>query len=112
MPMIVANNLNALSTERALNKNNGKLTTSLERLSTGYKINSGKDDPSGLVISEQLRAQNVGLERAVQNTQEANNVLGIAEGALNENEQHSEKDAPACCAFCQQWCHFTRTGCS
>ena len=84
MPMIVANNLNALSTGIALNKNNIKLGTSLERLSTGYKINSGKDDPSGLVISEQLRAQNVGLERAVQNTQEANNVLGIAEGALKE----------------------------
>ncbi len=84
MPMIVANNLNALSTQNALNKNNAQMSTSLERLSTGYKINSGKDDPSGLVISEQLRAQNVGLERAVQNTQEANNVLGIAEGALNE----------------------------
>ena len=57
---------------------------SLEKLSSGYKINTGKDDPSGLVISEQLRAQNAGLQRAVQNTQEANNVLGIAEGSLNE----------------------------
>ena len=84
MPMIVANNLNALSTQNTLNSNNSRMSTSLTRLSTGYKINSGKDDPSGLVISEQLRAQNVGLERAVQNTQEANNVLGIAEGALNE----------------------------
>ncbi len=84
MPMIVANNLNALATQNALNSNNTQMSTSLERLSTGYKINSGKDDPSGLVISEQLRAQNVGLERAIQNTQEANNVLGIAEGALNE----------------------------
>ncbi len=84
MPMIVANNLNALATQNALNANNAKMSNSLTRLSTGYKINSGKDDPSGLVISEQLRAQNVGLERAIQNTQEANNVLGIAEGALNE----------------------------
>ena len=84
MPMIVANNLNALSAQNTLNANNSRMSGSLERLSTGYKINSGKDDPSGLVISEQLRAQNVGLERAVQNTQEANNVLGIAEGALNE----------------------------
>ena len=84
MPMIVANNLNALSAQNTLNSNNSRMSGSLERLSTGYKINNGKDDPSGLVISEQLRAQNVGLERAVQNTQEANNVLGIAEGALNE----------------------------
>ena len=84
MPMIVANNLNALAAQNSLNQNNSKLSGSLERLSTGYKINNGKDDPSGLVISEQLRAQNIGLERAIQNTQEANNVLGIAEGALNE----------------------------
>ncbi len=84
MPMIVANNLNALGAQNTLNANNARMSQSLTRLSTGYKINSGKDDPSGLVISEQLRAQNVGLERAVQNTQEANNVLGIAEGALNE----------------------------
>ena len=84
MPMIVANNLNAIATRNSLNANNNKMSTSLTRLSTGYKINSGKDDPSGLVISEQLRAQNVGLERAIQNTQESNNVLGIAEGALNE----------------------------
>ncbi len=82
--MIVANNLNALSTRRNLNLNNTSMSGSLERLSSGYRINSGKDDPSGLVISEQLRAQNAGLQRAVQNTQEANNVLGIAEGALNE----------------------------
>lgn len=84
MPMIVANNLNALSTRRNLEINNSAMGKSLEKLSSGYKINNGSDDPSGLVISEQLRAQNAGLQRAVQNTQEANNVLGIAEGALNE----------------------------
>lgn len=84
MPMIVTNNLNAMNAQRNLNINNSKMSTSLEKLSSGYKINSGKDDPSGLVISEQLRAQASGLKRAVQNNQEANNVLGIAEGALNE----------------------------
>ena len=84
MAMIVANNLNAISTARNLNINNNAMSKSLEKLSSGYKINNGADDPSGLVISEQLRAQNAGLQRAVQNTQEANNVLGIAEGALNE----------------------------
>ena len=84
MAMIVAHNLNAFSTQRNLDINNRSMSGSLERLSTGYKINTAKDDPSGLVISEQLRAQTIGLTRAVQNTQEANNVLGIAEGALNE----------------------------
>ena len=84
MGMIIANNLNAFSAYLSLDKNQSSLAQSLTRLSTGYKINTGKDFPAGLVISEQLRAQNIGLERAVQNTQEANNVLGIAEGALNE----------------------------
>lgn len=84
MPMVVAHNLNALSTTRNLSLNNSSMAKSLEKLSSGYRINNGSDDPSGLVISEQLRAQNAGLKRAVQNTQEANNVLGIAEGALNE----------------------------
>ena len=84
MAMIVAHNLNAFSTQRNLDINNRNMSGSLQRLSTGYKINTAKDDPSGLVISEQLRAQVNGLNRAVQNTQEANNVLGIAEGALSE----------------------------
>ena len=84
MPMIVANNLNALGINRNLTINNRNLSTSLRNLSTGYKINTGADAPSGLVISEQLRAQTVGLEQAVQNTQETSNVMGIAEGALSE----------------------------
>ena len=61
MSIIVANNLNSLSVQNTLNSNNSRMSGSLERLSTCYKINSGKDDPSGLVISEQLRTQNVGL---------------------------------------------------
>ena len=84
MAMIVAHNLNAISTTRNLNNNSAMMSKSLEKLSSGYKINTGADDPSGLIISEQLRAQTAGLQRAVQNTQEANNVLGIAEGALSE----------------------------
>lgn len=82
--MIVAHNLNALGTLRNLNTSNASLSGSLQSLSSGYRINTGADDPSGLIISEQLRAQTAGLKRAVSNTQEAQNVLGIAEGALNE----------------------------
>ncbi len=84
MSMIIANNLNSLAARNSLNRSNASMAESLTRLSTGYKINSGKDDPAGFVISEQLRAQNAGLHRAVQNTQEAGNVLSIAEGALSE----------------------------
>ncbi len=82
--MSVTSNLNALGVRRNLNLNNFSLSKSLERLSSGYRINTGADAPADLIISEQLRAQNAGLQRAVQNTQEASNVLGIAEGALGE----------------------------
>lgn len=84
MPMIVANNLNALSSSRWVTNNSRALDSSMQKLSSGYRINNGQDDPSGLVISEQLRAQNAGMKRAMQNTQEANNLMGIAEGALQE----------------------------
>ncbi len=84
MGMTIANNTNAIGIQRTLNASNASLSGSLEKLSSGFKINTGKDDPSGLVISELLRSQSNGIARAVQNTQEANNVLSIAEGALSE----------------------------
>ena len=82
--MYINNNLSALSTQRSLGVNNRMLNKSLERLSSGYRINVAADDPSGLNISEQLRSQQSGMTRAIQNSQEAANVIGIAEGALIE----------------------------
>ena len=82
--MYVNTNLNALGTNRHLGLNNSSLSKSLERLSSGYKINVASDDPSGLQISEQLRSQQSGIARAIQNSQEASNVISIAEGALIE----------------------------
>ena len=84
MSMIVAHNLPAINAGKNLHINNRALTKSIEKLSSGYRINVGADGPADLVISEQLRAQTVGLERAVRNTTESINVLTIAEGALNE----------------------------
>ncbi len=84
MSMIIAHNMSAINTNRQLGVSTRGQSSAMEKLSSGYKINTGKDDPSGLVISEKLRAQEVGLQRAVQNTEEAMNVVGIAEGALNE----------------------------
>ncbi len=55
----------------------------LEKLSTGLRINRGKDDPSGLLISELLRSQMSGMQRALRNTQESSNVMSIAEGGLS-----------------------------
>ncbi|MCC8191308.1 MAG: flagellin, partial [Planctomycetes bacterium] len=84
MSMIIRNNIAAINANRNLNASQSSLTSSLEKLSSGYRINKGSDGPADLVISEQLRAQISGLERAVRNTNEATNVLSIAEGALNE----------------------------
>lgn len=82
--MYINSNVNALGTQRILGINNSNLTSSLEKLSSGYRINTAADDPSGLNISEQLRSQNSGMGRAIQNSQEACNVIGIAEGAMIE----------------------------
>ncbi|MBN1256968.1 MAG: hypothetical protein JXA52_04615 [Planctomycetes bacterium] len=84
MSLIINHNIAAMNTQRNLEKSNSMLAKSLQKLSSGYKINVAADDPSGLIISEQLRSQTHGLQRAIQNSQEASNVLGIAEGALIE----------------------------
>jgi flagellin len=69
---------------RVLNANNQGLQTSLQRLSTGYRINSGKDDPAGLIASESLRAEQQATTTAIANAQRADNIIGTAEGALSE----------------------------
>ncbi len=84
MSMIIAHNIASINANKNLYNSNKSLNSSLSKLSSGFRINTGSDGPADLVISEQLRAQVYGLERAVRNTTEANNVLGIAEGALNE----------------------------
>ncbi len=84
MSLIINNNLSALNTHRNLSRSGSSMSKAIEKLSSGYQINVGADDPSGLIISEQLRSQISGLERAVRNSSEASNLIGIAEGALNE----------------------------
>ncbi len=84
MSMKVAHNLASINANKNLYSSNNMMNKSLEKLSSGYRINVGADGPADLVISEQLRAQTAGLERAVRNTTESINVLSIAEGALNE----------------------------
>jgi flagellin-like hook-associated protein FlgL len=67
-----------------LTGNIGALQTSLERLSTGFRINSGKDDPAGLIASEMLRSDITGIKKAVQNTERANMMIATADSALNQ----------------------------
>ncbi len=77
-------NVSSLIAVNNLNKNNASLQTSLERLSTGYRINSGKDDPSGLIASQSLAAEAQATTTAISNAQLADNIVGTAEGSLSE----------------------------
>jgi flagellin len=84
MGLRINTNVGALEALRNLGVSDRAQRKSLERLSTGLRINRASDDPSGLVISEQLRAQVRSLHQAIENSQNASNLLGTAEGALNE----------------------------
>ena len=77
-------NVGSLIAQRALTKNNNTLNTSLERLSTGLKINRGSDNPAGLIASENLRAEKAGISQAIDNAERASNIVGTAEGGLSE----------------------------
>ena len=77
-------NVSSLIAQRVLRKNNDSLNTSLERLSTGLKINKGSDNPAGLIASENLRAEKAGIAQAIENAGRASNIVGTAEGGLSE----------------------------
>lgn len=77
-------NVSSLIAQRVLNQNNIGLGRSLERLSTGLRINRGADDPAGLIASENLRAEKAALSAAIMNAERAEQVVNIAEGGLQE----------------------------
>ncbi len=77
-------NIQSLQAMSRLNRNQSDLSLRLERLSTGLKINSGKDAPAALIASETLRSEIQGIRQAIDNTTRANNVINTAEGALTE----------------------------
>ena len=77
-------NVASLVAQRGLNRSQKSLNDTLQRLSTGLKINRGADDPAGLIASEGLRSEISGITQAIDNTQRASNVISTAEGALNE----------------------------
>src|SRR5436305_6174333 len=84
MSLSITNNVASLTAQNNLSRTSGMLSTSLERLSSGLKINRGADGPASLVISEEQRAQIAGLQTAIDNTSKAVSVVQTAEGALNE----------------------------
>ncbi|MBL8875783.1 MAG: flagellin [Phycisphaerae bacterium] len=77
-------NVQSLIAQRVLGQNQNGLSTSLERLSTGLRINSGKDDPAGLIASNNLSAEIAGKNAAVSNANRADQVVNIAAGGITE----------------------------
>jgi flagellin len=84
MALRINHNLAALNAHRNLVSTTNALTASMQKLSSGYRINKGSDNPAGLVISEQFRAQIAGLNRAIENSEGSVSMIQTAEGALNE----------------------------
>ncbi len=80
----INNNISALTAQRNIDKVGNNLQQSIERLSSGLRINRAADDAAGLVISNRLRSQVEGLNQAVDNASTGINVLNVAEGALEE----------------------------
>ncbi|MBB5179329.1 flagellin [Planomicrobium koreense] len=82
--MIINNNIAALNTHRQMGQVSGNAANSMEKLSSGMRINRGADDAAGLSISEKMRGQIRGLEQASKNSQDAVSLIQTADGALNE----------------------------
>lgn len=84
--MRINNNLMAMNTHRQLGINSGAGAKSIEKLSSGFRINRAGDDAAGLAISEKMRGQIRGLNQASRNSQDAISLVQTAEGALNESQ--------------------------
>jgi flagellin len=84
MAQVISTNIASLNAQRNLNKSQSAMSTSLQRLSSGMRINSAKDDAAGLAISERFTAQIRGLNQAVRNSNDGISLAQTAEGALGE----------------------------
>ena len=81
--MVVKNNMSAINTLNTLNKNHSALSKSLQKVSSGMRINSAADDASGYAISERMRVQIRSLDQDNRNTQNGNSMMKVAEGAVS-----------------------------
>src|SRR3982750_1787707 len=82
MPLIINANIASMNAQRYLTANTNALQSSMEKLASGYRINHASDDAAGLELSENLRAQIRGSQKALDNTQDGINVMNIADGAM------------------------------
>jgi len=81
---VINTNVKALTAQKAIQENSRALTTAMERLSTGKRINSAKDDAAGLAISTRMEAQTRGLNMAIRNANDGISLMQTGEGAMNE----------------------------
>ena len=84
MAIVINTNVASLNAQRNLSKSQGQLNTSMQRLSSGLRINSAKDDAAGLAISDRMTSQIRGLNQAARNAQDGISMAQTAEGALQE----------------------------
>lgn len=86
MGLRINTNITAMNAHRLLTMNDGNLSKSLQKLSSGLRINTASDDAAGLAIAEKFKSQVRGLNQATANSQDAINLIQTAEGGLNETE--------------------------
>ena len=91
MGLTIFTNVASLNAQRALNSNSGALRTSFERLSSGLRINSAKDDSAGLAIAERFQSQVRGLNQASRNANDAISLAKTAEGGLTETTSNLQR---------------------
>ncbi|MDL1867622.1 flagellin FliC [Betaproteobacteria bacterium PRO4] len=84
MPQVINTNVASLNSQRSLNASQNSLNTALQRLSSGLRINSAKDDAAGLAISERMTSQIRGMNQAARNANDGISLAQTAEGALVE----------------------------
>lgn len=84
MPVRIFNNIPSLTAQRILGVNNDRLALSVERISSGIRINKAADDAAGLAVSEGLRSDIRALRQAVRNASDGISLMNVTEGALNE----------------------------
>lgn len=84
MGMRIRTNVTSLVAQRHLNRNNNAVGDSLEKLSSGYRINKSRDDAAGLAVTENMRGKIRGLNQAKRNANDAVSMLQVAEGSMNE----------------------------
>jgi flagellin len=99
MPQVINTNVASLNAQRNLTTSQGQLATALQRLSSGLRINSAKDDAAGLAISERFTTQIRGLNQAVRNANDGISLAQTAEGAPLTARRSTPKPLSCCRKF-------------